>query len=219
MVITKRQPGTVWPGLRCCGGPSSLCHWRLAVRSLHSECPTSIADTAILLTNTPGGFPGGLDSKESAFNVRDLGSIPGSGRSHGEWNGYPLQYSCLENLMDRGYSSWGHKELDTNERLTTFLISKNSGRFDRKYRVNKYGSCHLRGWWYRKGESHAYHKEVSQIARLPGKDILLLSVQYPFSLLCKPYHSFPLRNHLFLLMWKCPTIPSFIHPHHLQERV
>ena len=122
------------------------------------------------------GFPGGIDSKESAFNVRDLGSIPGSGRSHGEQNGYPLQYSCLENLMDRGYSSWGHKELDTNERLTTFLISKNSGRSDRKYRVNKYGSCHLRGWRYRKGESHVHHKEVSQIARLPGKDILLLSV-------------------------------------------
>lgn len=85
--------------------------------------------------------------------------------------------------------------------------------------MNKYGSCHLRGWRCRKGESHAHHKEVSQVARLPGKDILLSSVQYPFCLLCKPYHSFPLRNHLFLLMWKCPTTPSFIHPHHLQERV
>ena len=114
--------------------------------------------------------------------------------------------------MDRGYSSWGHKELDTNEQLTTFLISKNSGRFDRKYRVNKYGSCHLWGWQYRKGESHAHHKAVSQVARLPRKDILLLSVQYPFSLLCKPYYSFPLRSHLFLLMWKCLITPSFIHP-------
>ena len=38
----------------------------------------------------------------SACNVGDLGSIPGSGRSPGEENGNPLQYSCLENLMDRG---------------------------------------------------------------------------------------------------------------------
>ena len=48
------------------------------------------------------GFPGGLDSKESASNVGDLDSIPGLGRSPGEGNGYPLQYSCLENSMDRG---------------------------------------------------------------------------------------------------------------------
>ena len=48
------------------------------------------------------GFPGGSDSKESACNTGDLGSIPGSGRSPGEGNGYPLQYSCLENPMDRG---------------------------------------------------------------------------------------------------------------------
>ena len=48
------------------------------------------------------GFPGGSDSKESACNEVDLGSIPGLGRPHGEGNGNPLQYSCLENLMDRG---------------------------------------------------------------------------------------------------------------------
>ena len=48
------------------------------------------------------GFPGGLDGKESTCNARDLGSIPGLGRSAGEGNGNPLQYSCLENFMDRG---------------------------------------------------------------------------------------------------------------------
>ena len=42
-------------------------------------------------------FPGGSDSKASAYNVGDLGSILGSGRSPGEGNGNPLQYSCLEN--------------------------------------------------------------------------------------------------------------------------
>ena len=47
------------------------------------------------------GFPGDSDGKESACNAGDLGSIPGSGRSPGEGNGYPFQYSCLENPMDR----------------------------------------------------------------------------------------------------------------------
>ena len=48
------------------------------------------------------GFPSGSDGKESACSAGDLGSIPGWGRSPGEWNGKPLQYSCLENPMDRG---------------------------------------------------------------------------------------------------------------------
>ena len=50
----------------------------------------------------PKGFPGDSDSNESAHNVGDPGSTAGSGRSLGEGNGYPLQYSCLENSMDRG---------------------------------------------------------------------------------------------------------------------
>ena len=45
-------------------------------------------------------FPGGSVDKESAYNAGDPGSIPGSGRSPGEVNGNPLQYSCLENSMD-----------------------------------------------------------------------------------------------------------------------
>ena len=48
------------------------------------------------------GIPGGSVSKESACNAGDPGSVPGLGRSSGEGNGSPLQYSCLENLMDRG---------------------------------------------------------------------------------------------------------------------
>ena len=48
------------------------------------------------------GFPGGSDGKASACNVEDPGSIPGLGRSPGEGNGNPLQYSCLENSMDGG---------------------------------------------------------------------------------------------------------------------
>ena len=47
-------------------------------------------------------FPGGLDHKESICKAGDLGSIPGLGRSPGAEHGNPLQYSCLENSMDRG---------------------------------------------------------------------------------------------------------------------
>ena len=48
----------------------------------------------------PEIFPGGSDGKASAYNVGDLGLVPGLGRSPGEGNGNPLQYSCLENPMD-----------------------------------------------------------------------------------------------------------------------
>ena len=47
------------------------------------------------------GFPGGADGKEPTCSAGDPDSIPGSGRSPGEGNGYLLQYSCLENSMDR----------------------------------------------------------------------------------------------------------------------
>ena len=48
------------------------------------------------------GFPGGSDGKVPVYNAEDLGSIPGLGRSLGEGNVNPLQYSCLENLVDGG---------------------------------------------------------------------------------------------------------------------
>ena len=65
-------------------------------------------------------FPGGSDGKASACVAGDQGSVPGWGRSPGEGNGKPLQYSCLEiPWMEEsaGYSPWGHKELDMTERL------------------------------------------------------------------------------------------------------
>ena len=66
------------------------------------------------------GFPGGSDGKESTCNTGDLGLISVSGRCPREGNGYPLQYSCLENSMDRG--AWwatvhGVSETDKIERL------------------------------------------------------------------------------------------------------
>ena len=70
---------------------------------------------------------GGLDGKESASNVGDLGSIPALGRSPGEGNSNPLKYPCMENFHGQrslvGYSPWGRKESATTERLTlTYLI-------------------------------------------------------------------------------------------------
>ena len=70
------------------------------------------------------GFPGGSDSKESACNVGDLGLIPGSGRSPGEGNGNPLQYSCLENAMDGGaWQSPVHGFAKSQTRLSDFTIT------------------------------------------------------------------------------------------------
>ena len=57
---------------------------------------------AIIIPYPKNDFPGGSDGKVSACNAGDPGSIPGLGRSPGEGNGNPLQYSCLENSMDRG---------------------------------------------------------------------------------------------------------------------
>jgi len=68
------------------------------------------------------GFLGGSDGKDSACNAGDPGSVPESGRSPGEGNGYPLQYSCLENSMDRGaWQAIVHgvtRALDMVEQLT-----------------------------------------------------------------------------------------------------
>ena len=55
-----------------------------------------------MLSRLVKDFPGGSDGKVSAYNVGDLGSITGSGRSPAEGNGNTLQYFCLENPMDRG---------------------------------------------------------------------------------------------------------------------
>ena len=72
------------------------------------------------------GFPYGSDGKESACNARDLGLIPGLGRSPGGGHGNPLQFSCLEDPLGQrsqeGYSPWGCKELSMTERLNTFPI-------------------------------------------------------------------------------------------------
>ena len=70
------------------------------------------------------GFPGGSEGTASAYNAGDLGSIPGSGRSPGEGNGSPLQYSGLENAMDRG-AWWAtvHRVAKSRTRLSDSTLA------------------------------------------------------------------------------------------------
>ena len=78
------------------------------------------------------GFPGGLDGKEPDCNAGDLGLVPGSGGSAGEGNGNPLQYSCLENSLDRGawwaIQSTVRKGSDTTEPLTLSVLALFTGK-------------------------------------------------------------------------------------------
>ena len=77
--------------------------------------------TCLQMNETPAG---GSAGKESARNAGDLGSIPGSGRSLGEGNGNPLQYSCQENPTDRG-AWWAtvHGVAKSQRRLSNFTQS------------------------------------------------------------------------------------------------
>ena len=70
-------------------------------------------------------FSGGSEVKAAARNAEDLGSIPGSGRSPGEGNGNPLQYSCLENPMDGGaWWTTAHGVTKSRTRLSDFTFFK-----------------------------------------------------------------------------------------------
>ena len=69
-------------------------------------------------------LPGGSEGKVSAYSAGDSGSIPGSGRSPGEGNGNPLQYSCLENPMDRGvWQATVHGVAKSRTRLSDFTFT------------------------------------------------------------------------------------------------
>ena len=64
------------------------------------------------------GFPGGSAGKESACNAGNPDLIPGLERTPGEGNGYPIQYSFLENFRDSSLLGYSPKELDTTDQLT-----------------------------------------------------------------------------------------------------
>ena len=111
-------PGQAWPG-----SPDPSVHHILSTRTAAAQC---LWQHLVLFAF--GVFPGGLDGKASACNAGDPGSVPGSGRSPGEGNGNPLQHSCLENPWGQrslvGYSSLGHEESDTTERVHFHVIYK-----------------------------------------------------------------------------------------------
>ena len=90
------------------------------------------------------GFPGVSDSKEATCNVGDLGSISGLGRSPGEANGNPLQYSHLENPMDKGAQQatvHGVAKLNTTERLNTSFPFKAKETAEGLSQEGPVGSC------------------------------------------------------------------------------
>ena len=84
--------------------PTALCRILISTQTLQLGMVTQevefYAFNGIYIVHDQG-FPGGTSGKESASDAGDTGSIPVSGRSFGEGNGNPLQYSCLENPMDR----------------------------------------------------------------------------------------------------------------------
>ena len=82
-------------------------------------------------------FPGGSDGKASAYNAGDPGSIPGSGRSPGEGNGNPLQYSCLENPMEGGATVHGVAKSQTRLRDFTFTFHLNQIPYNYTVEVTK----------------------------------------------------------------------------------
>ena len=91
----------LWKILQDMGIPD---HLTCLLRNLYAgqEATVRTGHRTTGLPCCPLGFPGGSDGKASAYNAGDPGSIPGLGRSSGEGNGNPLQYSCLDNPMDRG---------------------------------------------------------------------------------------------------------------------
>ena len=82
--------------------PVPMGHKQLGMTEHTAHTHTTHTHTYVHTQTHIWGFPGGSDTKESACKAVDPGLIPGLGSSPGEKNGYPLQYSCLENSMDRG---------------------------------------------------------------------------------------------------------------------
>ena len=107
-------------------GSSSFTYcWSLAWRILSITLLACEMSAIVQQFEHSLGFPGGSDSKESAWNAGGLGSVPGSVWSPGEGNGNPLQYSCLENSMD-GEAWWAavHGVAKSRTRLSNFTMYK-----------------------------------------------------------------------------------------------
>ena len=107
------------------------------------------------------GFPGDSDSKESSCSERDLGSIPGLGRSSGEGNSYPLQNSGLENSMHRG--AWP----DTVHRVTNSWTGVSHFHFHTYIRGTYiYRTFVTREKVFITGDTNYYRKSVCSVTQL-----------------------------------------------------
>ena len=92
-----------------------------------------LAPWDFMILKSTKGFPGGSDSKESTCNVGDLGLNPELGRFPGEWNGNPLQYSCLQNSRNRGaWQAPVHGVAKSWTWLTDFHFTSRSTEFQSK---------------------------------------------------------------------------------------
>ena len=100
-IFSDLEPRKIKPATVSTVSPS-LCHEVTGLDAMIFLFGILSFKPAFSLSSFTFDFPGGSDSKASVYNVGDLGSIPGLGRSPGEGNGNPLQYYCLENPMDRG---------------------------------------------------------------------------------------------------------------------
>ena len=108
-------------------------------------CVLVVRRAHITLENSLVAFPGGLEGKTSACNAGDPGSIPGSGRSPGEGNGNPLQYSPGKSHGRRsliGYSPWGHEESDTTQLQQQIQLNIHLPCVGRYVCVSMYTSAH-----------------------------------------------------------------------------
>ena len=138
-------------------------------------------------TMEPWGFPDDSDGNESACNAGDLGSLLALGRSPGEGNGNPLQYSWLENSVDRSYGPWVCKESDTTERLThsrcgapglwaCFLAATEGGWDSHPTSPREFHLCHLLDshveffFFFKEGEGFQYLKKWHK--DLPGVPVV-----------------------------------------------
>ena len=140
-------------------------------------------------------LPGGLDGKASAYNLGDLGSIPGSGRSPGEGNGNPLQYSCLENPMGGG-AWWAtvHGVKKSRTRLSDFTHSLT------------HSLTHSQRGISSRSQSHTTRTRRKLEAPWAGQDLLFASVVLPPAMSLKAQMFTTLTSGRMRHLWAGPAV-------------
>ena len=143
-VIQETQEIQVWPlgwedpleeensnplQYSCLKNPIDRGAWWVTVQRITKK--SDISKHAHTWNKKSLGFPGGSDDKELDFNAAELGLIPGSERFPGDRNGYPPQYAYLEDSVDRDYSAWRGRKLDSTER-PTFTLTETGINFLRQ---------------------------------------------------------------------------------------